>query len=92
MLTSSLAINIGDFALNNGGVQETLVRNTQALGGLVLVTFTRFLWGSYRFERSCGHCVVENPIDCVSAHGHEGQIGWGLTGCCKTFQYGCQER
>jgi hypothetical protein len=60
-LTSSLAVDVSDLALNDCGVQETFVRDPQAPGGFVLVAFTRFLWGSYGLERSCGYCVVENP-------------------------------
>lgn len=45
-LTPSLAVDVSDLALNDGGVQEALVRDPQALGGLVLITFTWFLWGS----------------------------------------------
>ena len=52
-LTSSLAVDVCDFALDDGGIQETLVRDTQALGGLVLITFTQFLRGGYGFERGC---------------------------------------
>ena len=65
-LTPGLSINVGDFALDDGSVQETLVRDPQALGSLVLITFTRFLRGSYGLERCRGHCVVENPVDRVS--------------------------
>lgn len=80
-LTPSLAVDVSYLALNDGGVQETFVRDPQAPGGLVLVTFARILWGSYGLERGCGYCVVENPrqrigfsqqpsrTDQVTAHG-----------------------
>lgn len=60
-LTSGLSVNVGDFTLDDGGVQETFIRDPQALDGFVLITFTWALWGSYGFERCRGHCVVENP-------------------------------
>jgi hypothetical protein len=71
-LTAGLAIDVGNLALDDGGVQETFIRNSQALGGLVLITFTRFLRGSYGLERGCGYCVVEDPRHCPSAHSHQG--------------------
>jgi len=89
-LTPSLAIDVGDFALDDGGVQETLVRNPQALGGLVLIGFARSLRGGDGFECGSGHCVIEDPGKCVSAQKQEGRIEPSLTGCCMTFQYGCQ--
>jgi hypothetical protein len=62
-LTASIAVNVGDLALDDGGVQETFIRDPQALCGLVLITFTGFLWGSYGFKRGCGHRVVEDSRD-----------------------------
>lgn len=70
-LTSSLAVNVRDLTLNDGGVQETLIRDPQPSGGLVLIWFARFLWGSYGFERGCGDCVVKNPEHSGSTHGHQ---------------------
>lgn len=60
-LTSSVTVDVSDLALNDGSVHETFVRDPKALGGLVLITFTGFLRGSHGLERSCRHCVVENP-------------------------------
>jgi hypothetical protein len=60
-LTPSVAIDVGDFALNDRGVQETFVRDPQAPGGLVLIAFTRHFRGGYGLERSCRYCVIENP-------------------------------
>ena len=42
-LTPSLAINVGDLALDDCGIQETFVGDPQALGSLILVTFAWFL-------------------------------------------------
>ena len=73
-LTAGLAVDVGNLTLDNGGVQETFVRNPQALGGLVLITFARFLRGSYGFERGCGYGVVEDPRHCPSVHSYQGQV------------------
>jgi len=70
-LTASLPVDVGNLTLDDGGIQETFIRNPQALGGLVLITFTRLLWGGYGFERGCGYGVVENPRYCLSAHSYQ---------------------
>jgi len=67
-LTTGIAVNVGNLTLDDGGVQEAFIRNPQALGGLVLITFTRFLRGGYGFERGCGYSVVEDPRHCLSAY------------------------
>ena len=91
-LTPSLSVNVGDLALDDGGVQETLVRDPQALGGLILIAFTWLLRGSYGFERGCGDRVVENSRGYVSARSRREQTELSLTGCCMTFRYGCRQQ
>ena len=76
-LTPGLAVDVSDLALNDGGVQETFVRDPQALYGFVLIAVARFLWGSNGFECGRGYCVVENPrwrLAGVLASSPRGQI------------------
>jgi hypothetical protein len=58
--TSSFTINIGDFALNNGGVEETLVSNSQSSFRFVLISFSGPFGSADSFESGSRHGIIQN--------------------------------
>jgi len=93
-ITSSITVDVGDFAPYYCSIQKTSVSNSESLVGLILFPLSRRQWGFHFFESSGRDTIIRNATmhaRCMSAN-HTCHEEIELTELDTAFPFGCHER